>query len=91
MSNAILVAEPELDARKLLQRQLSEDGFEIVENDAADLVLLGDADALEQWQPGCPVIVLGSPGADAVDRVRAFRRGCDDYVARATTYLFSAR
>jgi DNA-binding response OmpR family regulator len=93
MSNAILVAEPQLDARELLQRQLRSDGFEVVAsadpaaaNDAADLVLLGDADALERWQPECPVIVLGSPGADAVDRVRAFRRGCDDYVARPFEY-----
>jgi DNA-binding response OmpR family regulator len=33
-----------------------------------------------------PVIVLGDPEADAVDRVRAFDRGCDDYVPRPFHY-----
>ena len=33
-----------------------------------------------------PVILLGEPQADAVDRVRAFARGCDDYVARPFHY-----
>ena len=33
-----------------------------------------------------PVILLGQPEADAVDRVRAFARGCDDYVARPFHY-----
>jgi DNA-binding response OmpR family regulator len=33
-----------------------------------------------------PVIVLGRPEADSLDRVRAFRRGCDDYVARPFHY-----
>jgi DNA-binding response OmpR family regulator len=32
------------------------------------------------------VIVLGQPEADAVDRVRAFARGCDDYVVRPFHY-----
>jgi DNA-binding response OmpR family regulator len=32
------------------------------------------------------VIVLGRREADVVDRVRAFRRGCDDYVARPFHY-----
>jgi DNA-binding response OmpR family regulator len=30
--------------------------------------------------------VLGGTGADAVDRVRAFDRGCDDYVPRPFVY-----
>jgi len=33
-----------------------------------------------------PVIVLGEPQADAVDRVRAFARGCDDFVPRPFHY-----
>jgi DNA-binding response OmpR family regulator len=93
MSNAIVVAEPELDAREFLQRHLLDDGFDVVAaddpsavRDSADLVLLGDAAALDRWQPPCPVIVLGSPDADAVDRVRAFRRGCDDYLAKPFDY-----
>ena len=32
------------------------------------------------------MIVLGDMQADAVDRVRAFNRGCDDYVARPFHY-----
>jgi DNA-binding response OmpR family regulator len=87
MSNAILVAEPELDAREFLERHLLDDGFRVTAaDDDADLVLLGDAAALERWQPPCPVIVLGAPDADAVDRVRAFRRGCDDYLAKPFDY-----
>jgi DNA-binding response OmpR family regulator len=33
-----------------------------------------------------PVIVLGDENADAVDRVRAFSRGCDDFLARPFLY-----
>src|SRR5207244_1990760 len=33
-----------------------------------------------------PVIVLGEPGSDALDRVRAFERGCDDFLARPFDY-----
>ena len=33
-----------------------------------------------------PVIVLGPEEADAVDRVRAFDRGADDFVARPFLY-----
>jgi DNA-binding response OmpR family regulator len=38
------------------------------------------------WNRRVPVIVLGEPEADAVDRVRAFDRGCDDYVTRPFHY-----
>jgi DNA-binding response OmpR family regulator len=38
------------------------------------------------WDRRVPVIVLGPEDADAVDRVRAFDRGCDDYVARPFVY-----
>src|SRR5207253_9139195 len=34
------------------------------------------------WDREVPVIVLGGSEADTVDRVRAFDRGCDDYVPR---------
>ena len=49
-------------------------------------MLAGDDAALERWRGEAPVIVLGHAEADAVDRVRAFRRGCDDYVARPFHY-----
>jgi DNA-binding response OmpR family regulator len=33
-----------------------------------------------------PVIVLGEPESDAVDRVRALDRGCDDFLAKPFDY-----
>jgi DNA-binding response OmpR family regulator len=38
------------------------------------------------WNRNVPLIVLGQPDADAVDRVRAFDRGCDDYVPKPFEY-----
>jgi DNA-binding response OmpR family regulator len=38
------------------------------------------------WNRRVPVIVLGPEDADAIDRVRAFDRGCDDYVVRPFVY-----
>ena len=38
------------------------------------------------WNRDVPVIVLGDSDGDTVDRVRAFQRGCDDYVARPFAY-----
>jgi DNA-binding response OmpR family regulator len=90
MHAALLVAEPEETTREFLQRHLTDDGFDVLnEPDGAkpDLVLLGDAGALDEWRErDVPVIVLGQTYADAVDRVRAFDRGCDDFVARPFHY-----
>jgi DNA-binding response OmpR family regulator len=99
MSTAVLLAEPEPDTRGFLQRHLADDGFEVVaaepgvlreENGSApDVVLLGDSSVLEacrSWNRDVPVIVLGAPGSDTVDRVRAFERGCDDWVDRPFHY-----
>jgi DNA-binding response OmpR family regulator len=74
--------------------------LELAERARPDLVLLGIGDGsglelcrrLREGEPGrswnreVPVIVLGQEEADAVDRVRAFARGCDDYVARPFVY-----
>lgn len=38
------------------------------------------------WNRGVPVIVLGETSAATVDRVRAFNRGCDDYLERPFAY-----
>jgi DNA-binding response OmpR family regulator len=38
------------------------------------------------WNRRVPVIVLGEGRGDAIDRVRAFSRGCDDYVERPFHY-----
>jgi DNA-binding response OmpR family regulator len=90
MSMPVLLAEPEPATRFFLRRHLLDDGFEVVEEPNGErpaLVLLGDASAVETWRErDVPVIVLGGADADAVDRVRAFERGCDDFVARPFVY-----
>src|ERR671934_1466679 len=90
MSTALLLAEPELDTRIFLERHLRNDGFEVVDEKAQpDLVLLGDTAALDEYRArhgDVPVIVLGEPESDAVDRVRALERGCDDFLVRPFDY-----
>jgi DNA-binding response OmpR family regulator len=90
MSTALLLAEPELDTRVFLERHLKNDGFRVVDGQARpDLVLLGDTDALDECRAvhgNVPVIVLGEPESDTVDRVRALDRGCDDFIARPFDY-----
>lgn len=70
--------------------------LDLAERVKPDLVLLGsrlrDSSGVElcarlregepgrSWNRNVPVIVLGRRDSDAVDRVRAFSRGCDDYV-----------
>jgi DNA-binding response OmpR family regulator len=99
--SAVLIAEPEPSIRGYLERHLADDGFEVVgaeDGDAAvaiaesarpDLVLLGDTSILDVCRErvgDVPVIVLGREDADAVDRVRAFARGCDDFLASPFLY-----
>ena len=90
MSTALLLAEPELDTRAFLERHLRNDGFQVVDEEAQpDLVLLGDTAALDEYRArhgDVPVIVLGMPESDAVDRVRALDRGCDDFLVRPFDY-----
>jgi DNA-binding response OmpR family regulator len=83
MTAALLLAaaEPELE------RHLPEDGFRLVPpHGRFDLVLAGDVDDVDRWAQRAPVIVLGREEADVVDRVHAFRKGCDDYVPRPFDY-----
>jgi DNA-binding response OmpR family regulator len=99
MSSALLLAEPESATRGFLERHLRQDGFEVVEardGDALelleltrpDLVLAADSLAADLCRraSNVPIIVLGRAESDAVDRVRAFDGGCDDYVARPFHY-----
>ena len=92
MSTTLLLAGGEHATRSHLERHLRHDGFEVVSalapsNDRRpDLVLAGDGAELERWRGEAPVIVLGHAEADPLDRVRAFRQGCDDYVARPFHY-----
>src|SRR5438105_4639270 len=67
----------------------------LAEQARPDLVLLAELDVcrrLREGEPGrswdrdVPVILLGTAQADAVDRVRAFARGCDDYLAKPFHY-----
>jgi len=84
---ALLLAEAEPETRGFLERHLPRDGFELVGiHGSPDLVLAGDVDVVDRWVDRAPVIVLGREEADAVDRVHAFRRGCDDYVAPPFDY-----
>jgi DNA-binding response OmpR family regulator len=83
MSAALLLAtsEPELE------RHLPEDGFRLVPPEGRfDLVLAGDIDDVDRFAQHAPVIVIGRAEADTVDRVHAFRKGCDDYVPRPFDY-----
>jgi DNA-binding response OmpR family regulator len=90
MSTALLLADPEPNSRLYLARHLQDDGFEILTatrpGSKPDLVIADDGIEIERWRGEAPVIVLGRSEADAVDRVRAFRRGCDDYVPRPFDY-----
>jgi DNA-binding response OmpR family regulator len=101
MPKAVLVAEPEPATRGFLERHLADDGFDVLgaaaceealdlaERARPDLVLLGDTSALEEcrsWSRQVPLIVIGGPDADAVDRVRAFERGADDFLGRPFLY-----
>src|ERR1051326_4652147 len=87
MSTALLVADCERESRAYLERHLRRDGFELVaaSERRPDLVLADEAE-LDRWRGEAPAIVLGRPQADPLDRVRAFRRGCDDYVTRPFHY-----
>jgi DNA-binding response OmpR family regulator len=86
MSNALLLAEPE----PTLVHHLTSDGFRVVGDESkADLALLADPRAVAEVRSrhgDIPVIVLGGPDSDTVDRVRALRGGCDDYVVQPYVY-----
>jgi DNA-binding response OmpR family regulator len=86
VSNALLLTEPE----PTLVRHLTSDGFHVVdEKTRPDIALLTDAAALDDLRSrhgDVPVIVLGAADSDAIDRVRALQRGCDDFVAWPFVY-----
>jgi DNA-binding response OmpR family regulator len=90
MSTALLLAESQPDTRTFLERHLRNDGFRLVGDEVQpDLVLLGDTAALDECRArhgDVPVIVLGQPESDTVDRVRALDRGCDDFLAPPFDY-----
>jgi DNA-binding response OmpR family regulator len=82
-----LLADAEPATRGFLEQHLPRDGFELVGAHARfDLVLAGDVAGVDRWVERAPVIVLGREQADAIDRIHAFRRGCDDYVVQPFEY-----
>ena len=71
------------------------EALELAERSRPDLVLVSELELcarLREGEPGrswnrdVPVIVVGPPGADSADRVRAFQRGADDFVPRPVVY-----
>jgi DNA-binding response OmpR family regulator len=90
------------DGFEVLPVAAGREALDLAERARPDLLLLAnplpDASAPElcrriragepgrSWNREVPVIVLGRSDSDAVDRVRAFARGCDDYVARPFVY-----
>jgi DNA-binding response OmpR family regulator len=90
------------DGFEVVGTAAASEALELAERARPDLVLVGvelpDAKGLElcrrlregepgrSWNRDVPVIVLGQTESDAVDRVRAFSRGCDDYLARPFVY-----
>src|SRR5918994_5268414 len=83
------------DGFHVLQAAFGGEALALAERTRPDLVLCAELDLcarLREGEPGrtwnrdVPVIVLGPEEADAVDRVRAFQRGADDYVPRPVVY-----
>ena len=84
------------DGFDVLRTENGEHALALAEQIRPDLVLLGtelevcrrlrEGEPGRSWDRDVPVIVLGPEEADAVDRVRAFDRGADDFVARPFLY-----
>jgi DNA-binding response OmpR family regulator len=83
------------DGFQVLKACFNGEALEVVERSRPDLVLLSELELCARlragepgrsWNRDVPVIVLGPEGADAVDRVRAFQRGADDFVHRPVVY-----
>jgi DNA-binding response OmpR family regulator len=83
------------DGFHVLQAAFGGEALALAERTHPDLVLCSELDLcarLREGEPGrtwnrdVPVIVLGPEEADAVDRVRAFQRGADDYLPRPVVY-----
>src|SRR5919202_5407542 len=82
------------DGFDVVRAEAEREALELVERLKPSLVLtsteicrrLREGEPGRSWDREVPVIVLGDSDADAVDRVRAFDRGCDDYVPRPFHY-----
>ena len=85
----------ESDGFHVLKAAFGGEALALVERSRPDLVLCSELELctrLREGEPGrtwnrnVPVIVLGPAESDAVDRVRAFQRGADDYLHRPVVY-----
>src|SRR5947207_60845 len=82
------------DGFDVLGAEAEREALELLERLRPSLVLsspelcrrLREGEPGRSWDRAVPVIVLGRSEADTVDRVRAFDRGCDDYVPRPFHY-----
>ncbi len=83
------------DGFHVLKACFNGEALALAERSRPDLVLLAelelcsrlrDGEPGRSWNRDVPVIVVGQPGSDAVDRVRAFQRGADDFVHRPVVY-----
>lgn len=83
------------DGFQVLQAAFDGEALALAERTRPDLVLCSELELcarLREGEPGrtwnrhVPVIVLGPAEADAVDRVRAFQRGADDYLQSPVVY-----
>ncbi len=82
------------DGFSVVHADETREALELVERANPALVLAGaelcrrlrEGEPGRNWNRDVPVIVLGDAEADPVDRVRAFDRGCDDFVPRPFVY-----
>ena len=83
------------DGFHVLQAAFGGEALALAERTRPDLVVctehehcarLREGEPGRTWNRDVPVIVLGPEEADAVDRVRAFQRGADDYLPRPVVY-----
>lgn len=83
------------DGFEVLNARFGGEALDLAERLSPDLVLLTELDLCARlragepgrsWNRDVPVIVLGPAQGDAVDRVRAFQRGADDYLHRPIVY-----
>ena len=83
------------DGFQVLAASALGEALDLAERVRPDLVLVSELELcrrLREGEPGrswdrdVPVILLGQVQADAVDRVRAFERGADDYLDRPFSY-----
>jgi DNA-binding response OmpR family regulator len=83
------------DGFHVLQATFGGEALALAERTRPDLVLCSELDLCSRlregapgrtWNRNVPVIVLGHEEADAVDRVRAFQRGADDYLPQPVVY-----